>query len=147
MVVHLFFALSQCLSDGDFSFPRFVGLLILSLWKRQTYFHTLYSFIKYIDLWISRYDIFPIANFYGALKWGRMRNSPQTLKIRRDVQKIPLKHTTTVTATLKTQFRVDLIKRRFWSFIFLVYWEKREIRRPRLVRWQKALWFLAALLS
>jgi hypothetical protein len=29
------FWLCQCLSDGDFSFPRFVGLLILSLWYGQ----------------------------------------------------------------------------------------------------------------
>jgi hypothetical protein len=26
----------QCPSDGDFSFPRFVGLLIISLWLHQT---------------------------------------------------------------------------------------------------------------
>jgi hypothetical protein len=25
----------QCPSDGDFSFPRFVGLLILSLWSQH----------------------------------------------------------------------------------------------------------------
>jgi hypothetical protein len=36
MVVHLFMALIVYTSDGDFSFPRFVGLLILSLWSYRS---------------------------------------------------------------------------------------------------------------
>jgi hypothetical protein len=77
----------QCPSDGDFSFPRFVGLLILSLWfyvftstadvSNAKFLINYQHSVLLLRLWSAIWSIITyIHNIMPVSLWGRQRSLP-----------------------------------------------------------------------
>jgi hypothetical protein len=76
----------QCPLDEDFTFPRFVGLLILSLWSKQRY----YDFLHFVPLATILTHIFRIFYFHQIPHTRSPVSATMKLAKTKKYKKIPL---------------------------------------------------------